>query len=402
MSTSRDAIITRLRVRNYRSLAEVDIHLAPLTVLVGQNGTGKSNVVDVLRFVRDSLTRGLDAAVLDRHGMSAIRRWSGKGRPFDVHIQLSLRGQNWSGEYGFTLGSERRGEYRVKRERCALTVERTEEGEGPVTSVLETRNGKWVQLPMGAQERLPPERQLVSTTALMLPTVGWVLRRGAIQLYSFLSRMGFYTLYPDNLRPPQKAANPDWLSDGGDNLASVLRQLKKSKSSGLSSMLEALGKVVPGVHDYQVAQVGGYLVTRLRHAPGRAKKRGPAFELAQESDGTLRMLAILTALYQDPSRSLLTIEEPELTIHPGALGVLRDVLQEASLRSQIVITTHSPDLVAGLPADVLRAVEKVNGVTRVGPITDAQREAIDEMLFSPGELMRMEGLRRETADPLPE
>lgn len=401
MSTSRDAIITRLRVRNYRSLAEVDIHLAPLTVLVGPNGAGKSNVVDVLRFVRDALTRGLDAAVLDRHGMSAIRQWSGKGRPYDVHIQLSLQGQSWSGEYGFTLGSERRGEYRVKWEKCSVTEEGGADGEGPVPSTLETKNGKWLQLPKGAQEHLAPERQLVSTTALMLPTVGYVLP-GAYPLYYFLSGMGFYTLYPDNLRSPQKAANPAVLSESGYNLASVLRNLKRSKSPRLSSMLEALGKVVPGVRDYSVAQVGGYLVTRLHHAPAEGVDSGPAFELAQESDGTLRMLAILTALYQDPSRSLLTIEEPELTIHPGALGVLRDVLQEASLRSQIVITTHSPDLVAGLPADVLRAVEKVNGVTRVGPITDAQREAIDEMLFSPGELMRMEGLRRETADPLPE
>jgi len=114
------------------------------------------------------------------------------------------------------------------------------------------------------------------------------------------------------------------------------------------------------------------------------------------------MLAILTALYQDPSRSLLTIEEPELTIHPGALGVLRDVLQEASLRSQVVITTHSPDLISGFPAGVLRAVEKANGVTQVGPVSDAQREAIEEMLFFPGELMRMEGLHTEAAKPLPE
>lgn len=235
----------------------------------------------------------------------------------------------------------------------------------------------------------------------MFPTVGHAVS-GAFPLYKFLREMEFYTLYPDNLRLPQKAYNPYRLSDEGYNLASVLRFLKKTKSPGVSSLLEALGRVVPGLHDYSVSQVGGYLVTRLHHAPPREGKRGPAFDLAQESDGTLRMLAILTALYQDPPPSLLGLEEPELTIHPGVLAVLCDVLQECSLRNQIVITTHSPDLIDGLPADVLRVVEKANGVTQVGQVSESQRETIAEMLFSPGELMRIDGLRRETTEPVTE
>jgi predicted ATPase len=96
MSILPHPIIERLRVKNYRSLADVDIQLGPLNVLVGQNGSGKSNVIDVLRFVRDALMRGLDTAILDRGGMSSIRRWSPKGAPVDVTIQLHLRGKDWS------------------------------------------------------------------------------------------------------------------------------------------------------------------------------------------------------------------------------------------------------------------------------------------------------------------
>jgi predicted ATPase len=387
--------LSRLRVNNYRSLADVDMTFGPLTVLVGSNGAGKSNLVDVLRFVRDATTRGLDDAIIERGGMSAIRRWSAKGAPYDIHIQLECSGtdsrkRNWLGEYSFTLGRKRRGGYRVKQERYSVT------GKGPTPMTLETRDGRWVQLPADDGRYLPDELFHISDTTLDLLGIGRLF--GGIytdMIHELFRNMGFYTIYPDILREPQKPAHSHPLDEKGRNLASVLRDLQSPQTSDL---LRALGKVVPRVHDYSVTPVGGYLVTRLRHKPIKQGSRGPSFELAQESDGTLRMLGILTALYQDPPRSLLTIEEPELTIHPGALGVLRDVLQEGSLRSQVIVTTHSPDLISDLPADVLRVVEKKDGMTQVGPISEMQREAIAEMLFSPGELMRMEGLRRDSSE----
>ena len=104
---------------------------------------------------------------------------------------------------------------------------------------------------------------------------------------------------------------------------------------------------------------------------------------------------MLTALYQDPPKSLLSVEEPELTIHPGALGVLSDILLEASRRTQLLLTTHSPDLISRLPVKSLRAVEKVDGVTLINEIDETQRKAIEQRLFSAGDLLRLEGLVRQ-------
>ena len=147
------------------------------------------------------------------------------------------------------------------------------------------------------------------------------------------------------------------------------------------------------VTDFQVTQVGGYLVTRLRHSS--QEDRSPTFELSQESDGTLRILGLLAELFQDPPRTLIAMEEPELTMHPGAMGLLCDVLSESTRRSQILITTHSPDLIARFGADELRVVEKVEGSTVIGEVDEAQRTAINERLFSPGDLLRLDGsLRR--------
>ena len=139
------------------------------------------------------------------------------------------------------------------------------------------------------------------------------------------------------------------------------------------------------------------MITEFRHgevATPQGKARSRWFESAQESDGTLRVSGILTALLQEPPLTLLGIEEPELTVHPGALPVLYDILKETSTRCQIVLTTHSPDLLSLMKADEVRVVERRNGITTVGPMEESQREAVEQRLFTPGDLLRMEGLHQ--------
>lgn len=405
MSQAIFPIITQITVKNFRSLTDVTVDLDHLTVFVGKNGAGKSNVVDAIRFIRDALNLGLDTAISNRHGMSAIRRWSAKGRPYDVVFNLSFKGLGWTGEYGFSLGSETRGEYRVKAEHASVQTARG-------TQTFELKEGKLLRAefpdsptptespepnfpPVSAEEAEPDN--WINGPAASNPTTTLYLANVASGNFHlmrrFIKRMGFYTLSTDLLREPQKPSNVTPLDEKGQNLSSVLREMTKDRQPAVSIISEALGQIVPGIHSFSVSQVGGYFVTRLHH------ESGSAFELAQESDGTLRMLGILTALYQVPPRTLIAIEEPELTIHPGALGVLCDAIREASSFSQVLITTHSPDLIYHFAAENLRVVENLDGETQIGPIAAIQREAIVQKLFAPGELMRMEGLRREIPHP---
>lgn len=117
--------------------------------------------------------------------------------------------------------------------------------------------------------------------------------------------------------------------------------------------------------------------------------------LGQESDGTIRILGILSALLQNPSQPFVSIEEPEANIHPGALAVLAGVIDEASLRSQVLVTTHSPDMLDHLPVESFLVVEKVGDTTHVGPLDASQIASVRKRLFTPGELFRMEGLQRQ-------
>ena len=329
-------MITRLHVKNYKGLASIDVRFGNLNVLVGANGSGKSSLVDVLCFIRDALSSSLDAAISKRHGMSAIRRWSAKGQAFDVTIALDIQAATWQGQYELVLGSETRGDYRIKQERIQCHM--TQDMDVPQTVhravTILIKEGVFVDYP----EEL---RNVVAhgvkndTTTLKFPLIH-LIHPALSDLYSFLTKMSFYTIYPDGLREPQKASNAHPLEEHGQNLASVLRGIKSNKDEALQNITEALAQVVAGVREYSVTQVGGYLVTRLHHDLNdpASDRNGPAFELAQESDGTLRMLGILTALYQSPARPVITIEEPELAIHPGALGVLCDVINEASMRSR--------------------------------------------------------------------
>ena len=222
------SVLTQLCVRNYRSIEEMTLDFDPLTVLVGPNGAGKSNIIDVLRFVRDALRLGLENAILNRHGMSALRRWSSKGRPYDVHIELHFRIRGEEVLYAFTLGSIRRGEYKVKWEKYTGTREGKPFG-------YEIKNGRWVQPPYDEQrpERAPyknrqrkkgqvagPEPQ----TILFLPQAFFPFTG----IQRFIRDMGFYTIYPNLLREPQKPSNTYPLDERAQNLASILKNIYAS------------------------------------------------------------------------------------------------------------------------------------------------------------------------------
>lgn len=186
------------------------------------------------------------------------------------------------------------------------------------------------------------------------------------------------------------------MAEDGSNWCSILRQSKNEE--WLPDLRAALGSLTGDIDDLRVSQIGGYLTAEFHHqfAPSIEQKStdtGKWMSSSQESDGTLRMAGILTALLQEPPLTLIGIEEPELTIHPGALRLLYDFLEEASTRSQVVITTHSPDLLEHLNADEVRVVSRTDGVTTVSEIDETQRREVRDRLLTLGELMRIEGIR---------
>ncbi len=387
-------MITHVSIRNYKSLANVDVDLGPLTVLVGQNGTGKSNFVDALRFVSDSIRLNLVESIKKRNGFNLILHSSGQERSSNIEISLDYNFDRDQSSYAFELAEANSGNFIVRKESFTSPSQSSkfdrESGELR-TDKLDPKSGQIIS--KGNPEKLGPEtdwsQSLILLVLLAMPT--WYVDINPLMITGFLQTAGYYTIVPDRLRKlGTLQTSRERLSHDGSNLSSVLYLLQSDSKDRFSSLKSYIARAVPDIKDISVKEIGRHLVVELTH---QANNHDVVFDIEQESDGTLWLLGNLTALHQDTAPSLITIEEPELMVHPGVLGVLSDAIKEASLRSQVIITTHSPDLISLFDPSVIRVVEKVDGATRIAPLEDQQIEAVRQNLFSTGELMLLEGLR---------
>ena len=373
-------LLTRVVLRNYKSIATCDVRLGPLTYLVGANGSGKSNFLDALHLVRDALTGSLDNALSERGGLSEVRRRS-SGHPthFGMRLELRLR-DGRSGHYAFNVGALAGGGYEVQTEECVLDGV----GKGPYFRLEhgELKASSEATFPSVTSDRLA----LVSASGLA------VFR----PVFDALTAMGFYNLNPKLIRELQKPQDGRLLKPAGENIASVIGHLERTAPEAMSVVQEYLQTVAPMVHGVERKAIGPMETIEFRQDMGGAKH--PWRFLAQNmSDGTLRALGVLTALFQgnrDYAPTVIGIEEPDTALHPASSGALREALQRASEKTQVIVTSHSPDLLddLSLSADALLAVVSIAGETRIAPLDEASRKALAERLFTAGELLRLNQL----------
>lgn len=378
--------LTRVVLRNYKSIAACDVRLGPLTYLVGANGAGKSNFLDALHLVRDALTGSLDSALSERGGLSAVRRLSSgrRGRPTNFGIRLEFRLRSGQpGYYAFNVGALSGRGYEVQKEECVLEGV----GEGPFYTFFKLERG---ELKDSSEATFPA----VTSDRLALVSVsGLSVFR---PIFDALTAMGFYNLNPKLIRELQKPQDGRLLKPEGENIASVIGHLERTAPESMRIIQEYLQTVVPMVRGVKRTPVGP-----MESLSFRQDMAGEL--LAQNmSDGTLRALGVLTALFQgnpDHAPTVIGIEEPETALHPAASGALREALQRASKRTQIIVTSHSPDLLddVSLSADALLAVVANAGVTRIATIDEASRIALRDHLFSAGELLRLNQLAPDPA-----
>ena len=375
--------ITRVTLRNYKSIAACEVQLRPLMFLVGPNGAGKSNFLDSLRFVADALNSSLDHAIRDRGGINDVRRRSG-GHPNHFSIRLDfILPEGATGHYAFRISARPPGEYEVQREECRLWSAQFPTQE----EYFHVKNGTVTEKSVGVAPAATKDRlYLVNASGL----------EEFRPVYEAFSQMGFYSLNPDKIRDLQSPDPGDLLIRDGSNLASVLAQLSPSVKGRIEEYLAA---VVPGVHRVEVKEIGPKETLEFRQGVAGAKH--PWRFLANNmSDGTLRVLGILVALFQenrDPQKRVLLvgIEEPEIALHPAAAGVLLDGLRDAADNTQIILTSHSPDLLDDkeLDSESILAVEARNGNTVIAHVNEPGRSAVRDRLYTTGELLRLNQLQ---------
>lgn len=369
--------LKRVVVRNYKSIAQCDVKLGALTWLVGANGSGKSNFLDALHFVRDSIDNSLENALRERGGISEVRRKS-SGHPnnFGIRLEFNLP-DGTDGTYAFNIGALLNNAYEVKREECQIG----RKGSGPQFLV---ERGNVITTSADVFPKTTADR-LALLNASGLPEFR--------PLFDAIVSMGFYNLNPKVIREPQKPQDGRTLKSAGENIASVIAHLSKSAPDALQSIESYLQQVIPSVHGVERKAIGPMETLMFKQDVTGAKFPWE-FYAQNMSDGTLRALGVLAALYQvgDQTRpTLVGLEEPETALHPAASSALREALVRASARTQVLVTSHSPDLLddASIGSESILSVIASVGETKIAPIDEAGRKVLADHLFTAGELLRL-------------
>lgn len=382
-------MLTRLEVDHYKSINHLDIQLGPVALFVGVNGSGKSNVIDAIRLIRDAVWHGLDRAISDRHGIDSVRQWS-PFRPYHVSLKAHVENSLGHGSLGFTLSSAR-GTYLVRREEGAWQF--NDPSAPPSASYTRDEDGR-VRIDVAGDERQELRVRAELREELFLgQSEARRFRILAIALRDFEA----YSIFPNTLRTPQKPSSDQQMSSSGDNLTSIFKMLTRSSRKdhvrSRRDIVEAMQKVMPQLENIRIQTLGGLMVPTFRVA--EEDGRSHDFNVSQISDGTLRILGLLTALHQPYRPEVIAMEEPEQTVNPGIAGLIADTIREVGRTSQVLVTTHSPDLLDRFEdPEIVLAVSLKKGVTTVGKISSHQRDAVRDRLFSLGELLSVEGLHQ--------
>jgi len=365
--------ITRVYIRNYKSIGQANVEVSPLCVFVGPNGAGKSNFIDALAFVHDSLSESIDLAFKNRGGIGVVRRRSG-GHPTHIGFRLILELQDGlSADYAFEIAARPTERFSIAHERCIVSRLMSEEYR------FELRNGEFSEKIPGIRPRVSPDR-----LALFAASATEEFR----PVYDFLTSMRFYSITPLRVRELQDPDQGDYLKRDGSNAAAVLRRLREEDTDRYDRVCRLLSKVAEGIRKVEYRAIGQKETLQFKQDVGL--KDPWTFDGLSMSDGTLRALGVLLAAYQPGIHSVIAIEEPEATVHPAVTELIVGVLMDATHQRQVLLTTHSPDILnqKDLKDTQIRIVTMQSGRTLISALSESSRDAIRRRLYTPGELLR--------------
>jgi len=388
-------MIEEIRIQNYKSIADVTVKLSPTTVLVGRSGTGKSNFVQAVRFFRDTL-KDQNSGVQEWETSRPVPK-SEKDTRFD--IRFSIDGVD--GAYRYTLAFNASGPQSDLQpaQQAGLEEESLYLGD----ACLFHQKRKKVQPGFGSPAQWTQEPPLVDvpnsgTVALgRLPS----LSEAVVAFTALTDGIGCYTFPNSVTTGNQQSPNAQaGFNDIGGNFLSTMKKIVSDIQdlSARKKIVAALKRVNDGVVSVELDSLQKPANAIVGHQ-FESKRLG--LNLSQESEGFRRVFAHLLALYQRPPKLLLLFEHPEDGIHPGALSLLADEFKAAPAegRGQILMTTHSPGLLDNFSAEEIRVVERQGFYTKIGPLSDEQRESLHDDLLEPGELLTVDPARLNDESP---
>ena len=364
--------ITKISIKNYKSLKNLSLNLKPFMVFVGPNNSGKSNILDAFHFLADLIgNHDFQATIKRRGGSQQILFNGGLEQTISVELngKVNIDGKDRKYKYVVQLEGNEWGNCKNKKE--ILTLLENEENvllnfpskDDMANAFDET--GKKIGGFGGGSERLYLSQ---FTDRRHYPIIS--------QLAQDVRSWAFFNLLPPLMRESLPVQRKFDLESSGHNLAVVLHTLQAEDPQRFKEIEDILRTAIPELEELTTALTN--------HEPGqtyiriREKSLQTATPAWGMSDGTLRLLGYLATLYSPSPPSLVCFEEPENYVHPQLLEMLIELLRNASLKMQVLVTTHSPYLVDLLQPSDLYIVEKKKGETLVKDVKS--KKAIKDAL----------------------
>lgn len=374
--------IKNLSVKNFKSIKNVELSFNSLTLIVGANASGKSNLINVFRFISNIMTMGIDNAIALQGGIPYLSNASlQKGTPIEIAFTVDLSHEGWIKRSDLrTIGFE------VKEINCHFIIQPNLRGYGYHISsdelsftfncVQVNQNVKKEDKYFSLDENLTLQFERKASTSTVQPKFIFssnssfdektkneiekdttsrffsmlanedkkelMLYRISVLLPPIFSDSNFIRIFdfdPKELKKASSMASIRRLNEDGSNLASVLQSILRTKDNKrkLTSLLKEFLPFINGITiENNLDKSFSYKI--------QEQFSNKSFHANFLSDGTVSVLAIIIALYFESDSNIVILEEPERNIHPKLLANLLNSADEVSLDKQVIITTHNPEL----------------------------------------------------------
>lgn len=320
-------MITYIEIKRFKSIKQLSIDLMPINILIGSNGVGKSNFISFFKLVAAIFNKNVQRYIIDERPDNIL--YFGRKSSSSMYGNLIFdSGDDNNNAYYFELEADSKGGMFLAKEGSGFNVRKEVDSFGyySTTNLLESR------IPDSSSYR------------------DIFLRKHLKNLQIF----HFHDTSPTSyLRRASEVNDNIFLRQDGRNLAAFLYLLKEKHYKIYNRILKTIQSVAPYIHEL-ILEPSMLMDQEIELRWVDSGDLNSSFSAYQLSDGTLRFIALTTLLMQPEPPSVIIIDEPELGLHPFAVGKLAGLIKLVSSKSQIILATQSPGLVGHFtPEDVL-------------------------------------------------
>ncbi len=366
--------IKKIKVSNFKTFKDLDLELGNFNVVIGANASGKSNFVEIFQFLKDIRKDALKNAVaLHRTMSSIINLKCSDNDMLGICVEKDGEGNNsvvssrssdvsvMSSEYDISIQPD----MKISEEKLSYQFIDCNRQQYKVTTYRDVKDKQKLKYDIEPPTKVREKGLLRSVSQMFTPDMEWELEPDDILVNSpylypsewkaLFSRISCYNIEPRRAKEPTSTAGKAELEKDGNNLAIILNNTVEHEDERrkLCNLVKDLLPFVKEVGTEKFAEKS-LMITLQEDYYADKDLRADLL-----SDGTVNITALIVALYFE-EKDVVIIEEPERNIHPHLISRMIEMMKEASKKKQIIVTTHSPEVVKHAGLDNLLLISRDN------------------------------------------